>query len=50
MDEEVNVSQVQEPITTASPEIYQIIERILALEKRDSIKTKYPRFAPKSIM
>ena len=33
MDEEVNVSQVQEPITTASPEIYQIIERVLALEK-----------------
>ncbi|MDJ0578789.1 MAG: hypothetical protein AB4060_15675 [Crocosphaera sp.] len=42
MDEDVNVSQVQEPITTASPEIYQIIERVLALEK-SKLSQRSPR-------
>ncbi|MEL4895313.1 hypothetical protein [Crocosphaera sp. Alani8] len=42
MDEEVNVSRVQEPITTAPPEIYQIIERILVLEK-SKLSQRSPR-------
>ncbi len=42
MNEEVDVSQVQEPITSASPEIYQIIERILALEK-SKLSLRSPR-------
>ena len=42
MNEEVNVSQVQEPITTASSEIYQIIERVLALEK-SKLSLRSPR-------
>ncbi len=42
MNEEVNVSQVQEPITTAPPEIYQIIERVLALEK-SKLSLRSPR-------
>lgn len=42
MNEEVDVSQVQEPITTASSEIYQIIERVLALEK-SKLSLRSPR-------
>ncbi|MGK7955620.1 MAG: hypothetical protein AB4063_10230 [Crocosphaera sp.] len=42
MNEEVDVSQVQEPITRASSEIYQIIERVLALEK-SKLSLRSPR-------
>ena len=33
MSNDVDINQVQEPITTASPEINEIIERVLHLEK-----------------
>lgn len=42
MNEEVNVSKVQEPITSASPEICQIIERVLSLEK-SKLSLRSPR-------
>ncbi len=42
MSEESNINQVQEPIATASPEIRQIIERVLQLEK-DKLYLKAPR-------
>ena len=42
MNEDVNVSQVQEPITNAPPEIYTIIERVLALEK-SKLSQRSPR-------
>jgi hypothetical protein len=37
-----NLSEVEEPITTASPEIKQIIERVLQLEK-DRLYTRNAR-------
>ncbi|MBR8827063.1 MAG: hypothetical protein DSM107014_04000 [Gomphosphaeria aponina SAG 52.96 = DSM 107014] len=42
MSEEANITKVQEPITSASPEIRTIIERVLQLEK-DKIYLKVPR-------
>ncbi|WP_013324882.1 hypothetical protein [Gloeothece verrucosa] len=33
MTNDYNINSVQEPITTASPEVRQIIERVLKLEK-----------------
>ncbi len=42
MKEDVNVSQVQEPITTAPPEICTIIEQVLALEK-SKLSQRSPR-------
>ncbi|EAZ93253.1 hypothetical protein [Crocosphaera chwakensis] len=42
MNEDVNVSQVQEPITSASPEVCQIIERVLSLEK-SKLSLRSPR-------
>ena len=38
----VNLSDVQEPITSASPEVRQIIERVLQTEK-DKLYMKVPR-------
>lgn len=37
-----NLNNIQEPITTASPEVRQIIERVLQLEK-DKLYLKAPR-------
>lgn len=37
-----NLNKIQEPITTASPEVRQIIERVLKLEK-DKLYQKNPR-------
>ena len=42
MNEDVNVSQVQQPITNAPPEIYKIIERVLSLEK-SKLSQRSPR-------
>ncbi|MDJ0508259.1 MAG: hypothetical protein QNJ64_03225 [Crocosphaera sp.] len=42
MKEDVNVTQVQEPITSAPTEIYTIIERVLALEK-SKLSQRSPR-------
>lgn len=42
MSEAVNVEQVQEPITHASPEVREIIERVLQLEK-DKLYLRSPR-------
>ncbi|MEH2122703.1 hypothetical protein [Nostoc sp.] len=33
MSQEANIDDVQEPITSASPEVRQIIERVWKLEK-----------------
>ncbi|MBW4616837.1 MAG: hypothetical protein KME21_27055 [Desmonostoc vinosum HA7617-LM4] len=33
MSQELNIDDVQEPITSASPEVRQIIERVWQLEK-----------------
>lgn len=33
MSEEENITDVQEPIITASPEVRQIIDRVLQVEK-----------------
>lgn len=38
----IGLSDVQEPITTASPEVRQIIERVLQAEK-DKLYMKFPR-------
>ncbi|GFE69242.1 hypothetical protein [Chroococcus sp. FPU101] len=37
-----NLDNIQEPITTASPEVRQIIEQVLKLEK-DKLYLKAPR-------
>lgn len=42
MSEAVDVEQVQEPITHASPEVREIIERVLQLEK-DKLYLRSPR-------
>ncbi|MGB5592671.1 MAG: hypothetical protein WBM62_01375 [Crocosphaera sp.] len=42
MNEEVNVSKVQEPITAAPPEINEIIERVVHLEK-SKLSLRSPR-------
>lgn len=39
---ESHLQDVQEPITTASPEVREIIERVLRLEK-DKLYQKAPR-------
>jgi hypothetical protein len=39
---DINLSDVQEPITSASPEVRQIIERVLQAEK-DKLYMKFPR-------
>lgn len=42
MTEEANINHVQEPITSAEPEIRQIIEEVLQLEK-EKIYMKIPK-------
>ncbi|MBD1850957.1 hypothetical protein H6F87_13180 [Cyanobacteria bacterium FACHB-502] len=42
MTKELNMSEVQEPITTAPPEVRRIIERVLKTE-RDKLYMKNPR-------
>jgi hypothetical protein len=42
MNQEVNVSKVQEPITAAPPEINEIIERVVHLEK-SKLSLRSPR-------
>lgn len=42
MSEAINVEQVQEPITDAPPEVREIIERVLQLEK-DKLYLRSPR-------
>lgn len=43
------VSDVQEPITSAPPEVRQIIERVLELEK-DKLYMKSPRYISDDIL
>ena len=40
--ETINIDNVQEPIVTASPEVRQIIEKVLQLEK-NKLYLKTPR-------
>ncbi len=42
MASETNLNDVQEPITNAPPEVRQILERVLQLEK-DKLYLKSPR-------
>ncbi|MEC4984040.1 MAG: hypothetical protein SAJ37_18535 [Oscillatoria sp. PMC 1068.18] len=42
MTTEVNIDSVQEPITSAPPEVREIIEQVLQLEK-DKLYQKTPR-------
>lgn len=42
MTKELNMNEVQEPITTAPPEVRRIIERVLKAE-RDKLYMKNPR-------
>lgn len=42
MTNEPNLNDVQEPITSAPPEVRQIIERVLQAEK-DKLHSKSPR-------
>lgn len=42
MNNDSNIDRVQEPIVTAPPEIRQIIEKVLQLEK-DKLYLKAPR-------
>ncbi len=42
MNQESNLNQVQEPITSAPPQVRQIIERVLQAEK-DKLYMKNPR-------
>jgi hypothetical protein len=42
MNNESNLDRVQEPITKASPEVRQILEKVLQLEK-DKLYLKAPR-------
>jgi regulator of protease activity HflC (stomatin/prohibitin superfamily) len=42
MTKELNISDVQEPIATAPPEVRRIIERVLKAE-RDKLYMKNPR-------
>lgn len=42
MNADFNLDQIQEPILTASPEVRQIIERVLKLEK-EKLYVKAPR-------
>jgi len=42
MTEEANINYVQEPITSAEPEIRKIIEEVLQLEK-EKIYMKIPK-------
>ncbi|MCU0549412.1 MAG: hypothetical protein MUC48_08695 [Leptolyngbya sp. Prado105] len=42
MTKELNMSDVQEPIATAPPEVRRIIERVLKAE-RDKLYMKNPR-------
>ncbi|MGF1479905.1 MAG: hypothetical protein ACFB4I_10485 [Cyanophyceae cyanobacterium] len=42
MNQEQNIDKVQEPITSADPEVRQIIERVLQIEK-DKLYLKSPR-------
>ncbi|MGV2829772.1 hypothetical protein [Myxosarcina sp. GI1(2024)] len=41
-DPKLSLNQIQEPITSASPEVKLIIERVLKLEK-DKLYLKTPR-------
>jgi hypothetical protein len=42
MNNDTNIDRVQEPIVTAPPEVRQIIEKVLQLEK-DKLYLKAPR-------
>ncbi|MEA5511500.1 hypothetical protein VB715_17140 [Crocosphaera sp. UHCC 0190] len=42
MNEEANLSKVQEPINTAPPQVREIIERVLQLEK-EKLYQRSPR-------
>ncbi|MBV8885632.1 MAG: hypothetical protein JO235_16775 [Chroococcidiopsidaceae cyanobacterium CP_BM_RX_35] len=42
MNQKLTLQEVQEPITTASPEVRQIIERVLQAE-RDKLYMKNPK-------
>lgn len=42
MTDELSMNKVQEPITSATPEVQQIIERVLQAEK-DKLYMKIPR-------
>ncbi|NJK77198.1 MAG: hypothetical protein HC942_28715 [Microcoleus sp. SU_5_6] len=46
---EKNLSDVQEPITSAPPEVRQIIERVLEIEK-DKLYMKSPRYISDDIL
>jgi uncharacterized protein (UPF0335 family) len=41
-DEQLSIETIQEPINTASPEVKQIIQKVLKLEK-EKIYLKAPR-------
>ena len=42
MSQEANINSVQEPITNAPPQVRQIIDRVLQLEK-DKLYLRSPR-------
>ncbi len=42
MKQEVDIDQVQEPIINAPPEVRQIIEKVLQLEK-DKLYLRFPK-------
>lgn len=42
MSEDINIRNVQEPITNAPPDVREIIERVLQLEK-DKLYLRSPR-------
>jgi hypothetical protein len=42
MNKELSMNDIQEPITSALPEVIQIIERVLQAEK-DKLYMKFPR-------
>lgn len=42
MKKELNINNVQEPITNAPPEVKEILERVLQLEK-DKLYMRSPR-------
>lgn len=49
MNQEQSIQDVQEPITSAPPEIRQIVERVLQAEK-DKLYMKIPRYINDDIL
>lgn len=49
MSPEANMNDIQEPITSAPPEVRQIIERVLQAEK-DKLYQKIPRYINDDIL